>query len=94
MPFLPAGRLDDFRSPGPPISLSPVSILCEATAAAAFIPTPADAAELAIAGVFASFFILSKKPITDPDDPDPDAGPDDDALAFAGGDISGLLLPC
>ena len=91
MPFLPAGRLDDFRSPGPPISLSPVSTLCDATAAAAFIPAPADAAELAIAGVFASLFILSKKPITDPDD---DAGPDGDDLAFAGGDISGLLLPC
>ena len=93
MPFLPAGRLDDFRSPGLPISLSPVSTLCDATAAAAFIPTPADAAELAIAGVFASLFILSKKPITDPD-PDDDAGPDGDDLAFAGGDISGLLLPC
>ena len=71
-----------------------MSILCDATAAAAFIPTPADAAELAIAGVFASFFTLSKKPITDPDDPTDDADPDGDALAIAGGDISGLLLPC
>ena len=53
-----------------------MSILCDATAAAAFIPTPADAAELAIAGVFASLFILSKKPITDPDPDDDDAGPD------------------
>ena len=75
MPFLPAGRLDDFRSPGPPISLSPVSILCDATAAAAFIPTPADAAELAIAGVFAASSSYRRNHHR-PDPDDDDAGPD------------------
>lgn len=66
MPFLPAGWLDAFRViPGAPMSLSPASILCDATAAAAFIPVDADDAERAIAGVFASFFILSKRPMTD-----------------------------